>query len=243
MRKRQIFQALVFGFVLAITGCSSDPENGGNGGSGGSGGSTGFSSCDAICAGTCVIFDGTVDPNSATCASACTTITDPDGQLNDTCGTEMAGWVDCAEAEGSPPDCDFNPFSCPTEFAAWDDCSDFSAGTGGTGGTGGSAGTGGSGGAGGSGGSAGPDSSCDAICDGPCVLLGVIDPDSPDCATECTQATDPVGGLDDECGPEMAELLACGAAAEACGSVFELLFNCEPQWDAWDCCNDPELCQ
>ena len=234
MRKRQIFQALVFGFVLAITGCSDDETNGGGtGGTGGTGGSTGFSSCDAICAGTCVILDGAVDPNSATCASACTTITDPDGQLNDTCGTEMAGWVDCAEAEGTPPDCDFNPFSCPTEFAAWDDCSDFSAGTGGTGGTGGSAGTGGSG------GSAGPDSSCDAICDGPCVFLGELDPDSVTCASDCNQITDPPGGLvDDGCGPEMEGLLACGAAANACGSVFELAFNCEEQWDAWDDCNE-----
>ena len=124
MRKRQIFQALVFGFVLAITGCSSDPENGGNGDSGGSGGSTGVSSCDAICAGNCVILDGAVDPDSANCASACTSATDPDGSLDDMCGSEMEGWLTCAEAAGDPPDCNFNPLSCPTEFDAWDDCND-----------------------------------------------------------------------------------------------------------------------
>ena len=146
MCKRQIFSALVFGFVLAITGCGDDATSGGGtggsgtagtggsgtagtGGSGtaGTGGSgtagTGgngapVSSCDALCAGSCE-FAG-IDPDSPNCATVCTEITEPDGQLDDDCGPQMADWVACAESQG----CDFVELSCGTEIDAWDDCSD-----------------------------------------------------------------------------------------------------------------------
>jgi len=151
MRKQQIFQALVFGFVLAITGCSSDPENGGNGGSGGSTGPV--SSCDAICDGPCVLL-GVVDPASPDCATECTQATDPDGGLNDECGPEMATLLDCGATANACDDALDLASNCPTEFDTWDDCND-ATGTGGSGGTGGMGGTGGSGGTGGTGGTGG----------------------------------------------------------------------------------------
>ena len=120
MKKRQFLWAIVFGSMLAITGCGDD-KNGGSGGSGGSagsggsGGGTANGSCQTICDGVCQIFDD-ADPDSATCLSDCMTA-DLDG-----CVPETTALVACAEqAQGG--DCNIDPTnSCQAELDAWLAC-------------------------------------------------------------------------------------------------------------------------
>ena len=126
MCKRQIFSALVFGFVLAITGCGDDATSGGGtGGTAGSGGGNGamVTSCDAICSGPCPFFG--LDPNSGSCQSDCENL--PDGNLGtDNCYDEMVAWGECANANNVCPnsieDTIESALACPTEFDDWDTC-------------------------------------------------------------------------------------------------------------------------
>jgi hypothetical protein len=134
MKQRQILWAIVFGSVLAITGCGDD-ENGGGGGSNGSagsngtagsggaagsagtGGSTGSatSSCEAFCGGDCIF--GVVVPGGSydACVDACRT-QEPD--WNDNCGAAAIAYLDCLEANA----CNFAAAQCFPLAEDWDDC-------------------------------------------------------------------------------------------------------------------------
>lgn len=132
MRKRQILWAIVFGSMLAITGCGDDPvENGGESGSGGtagSGGSAGTggsagsggsnggpssSTCEAICSSSCV-FDG-VDPDGQQCLTNCEV---GFSQFDDDCGPQMDTFLDCIEAVNFDPEAS----QCQSEALAWGTC-------------------------------------------------------------------------------------------------------------------------
>ena len=119
MEKRQILWAIVFGSMLAITGCGDDESsNGGTAGSGGSAGSSGGAGsggsgggngagiCDALCA-------ACGDVGSATCQDAC----QDDGSL-DGCPTELAALTGCLEDNG----CGIGFAQCTQEWADWGLC-------------------------------------------------------------------------------------------------------------------------
>ncbi|MBW2550897.1 MAG: hypothetical protein JRE73_09020 [Deltaproteobacteria bacterium] len=102
MKKRQILWAIVFGSMLAITGC-------------GDGGSTAKGSCETICDSPCQLF-GLVDPASPTCLSDCTDVG------YDSCVPETTALVACAEGvQGG--DCTIDPnIPCEAEGDAWSAC-------------------------------------------------------------------------------------------------------------------------
>lgn len=110
MKKRQILWAIVFGSMLAITGCGDDDT-----GSGGSDGAS-KSSCEAICGSTCA-FEG-VDPTNmefAECVSLCN---ESLPQFNDNCGSQGDALLGCLEANG----CDENTENCNSQAIAWGLC-------------------------------------------------------------------------------------------------------------------------
>jgi len=109
MRKRQIFWAIVFGSMLAITACGD--EGGSNGPDGAS-----KSSCEAICGSTCE-FEG-VDPAELDfdqCVSVCN---ESLPQFNDNCGSQGDALLGCIEANG----CDENTDNCNSQAIAWGSC-------------------------------------------------------------------------------------------------------------------------
>ena len=128
MKKRQILWAIVFGSMLAITGCGDDASSnggsagsggsggtGGTGGTGGSGGDMATGSCQVICDSPCQLFNG-VDPDTPTCLADCMA-EDWDG-----CVPETTALVECAEA-AQGGNCDINPEpSCGAELDAWQAC-------------------------------------------------------------------------------------------------------------------------
>jgi hypothetical protein len=134
MKKKQILWAIVFGSMLAITGCGGDETtNGGDGGSGGSGGTggtggsggmngTGGSSgsanttCEAICGATCIFGGITPGGDFAECVNQCNTNA-PD--FNDDCGSEMAAYLDCLVDN----DCSILSLGCANQAQAWSVCS------------------------------------------------------------------------------------------------------------------------
>ena len=125
MKKRQILWAIVFGSMLAITGCgdsgsSSPAGSGGTAGSRGSAGANGggssVSSCEAICSSTCA-FEG-VDPGDLdydTCVSECKTGVP---QFDDDCGPQLDALLDCLEANG----CNEETLNCNSQGIAWATC-------------------------------------------------------------------------------------------------------------------------
>jgi hypothetical protein len=141
MKKRQILWAIVFGSMLAITGCGDD-GNGGDGGSGtggsgtggsgtggsgtggsgtggsGTGGSNGGpsnSTCEAICASDCVLGDVASDPSFDECVAGCTQGF-PD--FNDDCGSQADAFLSCMESNN----CDREATECQNEAIAWGSC-------------------------------------------------------------------------------------------------------------------------
>jgi hypothetical protein len=119
--------ALLVG-TLGVIGCDTAESNGndagtggagGTGGTGGTGGGNGgpVSTCDAICAGTCVIdiLDTGIDPSDPNCESNCAAL--QESFANDDCGDEMQAYLDCA---GPGPDC-IAP-ACADLFNDWDAC-------------------------------------------------------------------------------------------------------------------------
>lgn len=120
MKKRQILWAIVFGSMLAITGCggdagSGDGGSGGTGGSGGSGGNMATGSCELICDSPCQLF-ARVDPDSVTCVADCM------AEERDGCVPETTALLNCADqAQGGDCNVDPNP-SCQTELQAWQAC-------------------------------------------------------------------------------------------------------------------------
>ena len=135
MKKRQILWAIVFGSMLAITGCGDDPAEsgggagsggtagtGGSGGSAGTGGSAGSggsnggpssSTCEAICSSSCV-FDG-VDPEGQQCLTNCQV---GFAQFDDDCGPQADAYLGCIEAVN----CDPEATQCQSEAVAWGTC-------------------------------------------------------------------------------------------------------------------------
>ena len=138
MKKRQILWAIVFGSMLAITGCGDDPEDGGGeagsggsagtGGSGGTGGGAGSggtagsggsnggpssSTCEAICSSSCV-YEG-VDPEGQQCVTNCQV---GFSQFDDDCGPQMDTYLACLETVN----CDPGPNDCTSEALAWGTC-------------------------------------------------------------------------------------------------------------------------
>ena len=115
MEKRKILWAIVFGSMLAITGCGGNgDDDSGDGGSNGGGPSA--SSCEAICSSTCP-FEG-VDPGDLdyeTCVSQCE-IGLP--QFDDNCGPQLDALLDCFEAN----DCNEETQNCNSQGDAWGTC-------------------------------------------------------------------------------------------------------------------------
>ena len=113
MKKKQIFWAIAFGSILAITGCGDEGEDagGGSGGSGntaGSGGGGSSSICDTIC--------NNCGGAEAECVSACNDSTGDTGGLDlDSCPAEQATLGSCVEANG----CQSTISECLTEFQDW----------------------------------------------------------------------------------------------------------------------------
>ena len=112
MRKGKILLAMVFGSMVAITGCGDDGGGGGTGGSGGSNGSA-SSSCEAICNGTCLF--GGVNPDAGTCLSECRSNAP---ELDDNCGSQMGSYLSCLEGN----DCSVTSLNCLSQAQAWATC-------------------------------------------------------------------------------------------------------------------------
>ena len=122
MTKLRFLFAVVFGSMLAITGCGETTSgSAGSGGSGGTGGGMATGSCQTICNADCELFGP--DPASATCASDCLA-EDLDG-----CVPETTALVACADqAQGG--NCNVDPTdSCQSQVAAFNACDSGSGGT------------------------------------------------------------------------------------------------------------------
>jgi len=133
MKNRQILWAIVFGSMLAITGCGDDDGGTGDGGSSGSGGSAGAggtagtggsagtgggggpasSSCEAFCNNTCSLMG--VEPDDPECLTSCQANVP---QLDDECGPQADALVGCVESVGCEP----GPGQCVSELTAWSTC-------------------------------------------------------------------------------------------------------------------------
>ena len=127
MKKKQILWAIVFGSMLAITGCGDDPADGGSGtggtpGTGGSGGSTGSggmnggpssSTCEAICSSSCA-FSG-VDPDGQQCLTNCQV---GFAQFDDDCGPQADAYMECIEAVNCDPEAN----QCQSQALTWGTC-------------------------------------------------------------------------------------------------------------------------
>jgi hypothetical protein len=130
MKKRQILWAIVFGSMLAVTGCGDD-ETGGNGtgatggggtgatggggtGATGGGGNNPSSTCEAFCGGLCDIEDIAPGEDFDACVSGCA------GFFEDQCGSQAQALVACYESTG----CDENAVDaeCQSEAIAWAQC-------------------------------------------------------------------------------------------------------------------------
>jgi len=122
MEKRQILWAIVFGSMLAITGCGDDESsNGGSAGSGGgagsggspgSGGSSGSEFCTSICTSPCLADLGMAG-EVQDCLDGC----DSAG-LFAGCESETVAFIDCLEAN----DCNEETPNCNSETLAWATC-------------------------------------------------------------------------------------------------------------------------
>ena len=140
MGKRRMMWALVFGSMLAITGCGEDGNGGagsggsggtgGSGGSGGTGGSAGtggsgpsgpaVNTCEAFCAASCQY--GPLDPAEDgydACMSDCQDFLPT--LADDGCGPEAEAFIGCCEDNA----CNCGNADCIEENQAWNACSDF----------------------------------------------------------------------------------------------------------------------
>lgn len=112
MKKKQILWAIVFGSMLAITGCGDDPAES-NTGSGGTNGGPSSSTCEAICSSSCVL-EG-VDPEGQQCLTNCQ-VGIP--QFDDNCGSQADAYLSCIEAVN----CDSEATDCQSQAIAWGTC-------------------------------------------------------------------------------------------------------------------------
>lgn len=131
MKRKQILWAVLFGAMLAITGCGdegSTESGGGSGGTAGSGGSAGTggtagsggmnggtssSTCEAICSSSCA-YEG-VDPEGQQCLTNCQVSF---SQFDDDCGPQMDAFLNCFEGVNCDPDSN----ECQNEAVAWGFC-------------------------------------------------------------------------------------------------------------------------
>ncbi|MDH3623305.1 MAG: hypothetical protein OEQ49_05480 [Myxococcales bacterium] len=129
MKKQHILLSIVFGSMLAITGCGGDGEGDGTGGTNGTGatggggtGATGggggpsSSTCEAICSGTCD-FEG-VDPTAMEFEQCVSTCNEFLPQFNDDCGSQGDAYLSCLEDN----ECDEETQNCNNEAIAWGMC-------------------------------------------------------------------------------------------------------------------------
>jgi hypothetical protein len=115
MKSRQILWAIVFGSMLAITGCGDDGGGGagaaggaGSGGTAGSAGSSGGDFCDTLCA---ACGGGEVE-----CQQACDEgIGQVPGELDD-CPDQLEALGSCLGAN------DCNTDDCDAEWTTWFTC-------------------------------------------------------------------------------------------------------------------------
>jgi hypothetical protein len=119
MKKRQILWAIVFGSMLAITGCGDD-ENGGSAVSGGSSGSAGSSGSggsagSGFCATLCAACNA---PAQAECIPACeSTLGGIPGEIDiESCPTELDAWAACLGGNDCSSD------TCDAQLQAWAIC-------------------------------------------------------------------------------------------------------------------------
>jgi len=114
MKRTNILCAIVFGSMLAITGCGDD----GNGGAAGSGGSNGTPSntCEALCLSTCA-YEG-IDPDQGydACLGQCVSAFPDFG--NDQCGPQFDAYLSCVEARN----CNLQAAECQSALFAWGNC-------------------------------------------------------------------------------------------------------------------------
>lgn len=127
MKRMQIFWAIAFGAMLAITGCgdsgSSETGDGGSGGSGGSGATAGSGGSSGSGGGSGSGFCGTLcsacNPDqSQLCGSECEAqLGSLPGSVNlDSCPNELNAVGECLGAN----DCDSE--SCDSQLTTWVSC-------------------------------------------------------------------------------------------------------------------------
>ena len=133
MEKRQILWAIVFGSMLAITGCGDDEGGGGGSGTGATGGSgtggngtgatggggtgaTGGGSASTVCEALC----GGCGAATQECQSACEQGFDQSGSGIDfeSCPTELNALSSCIDGNG----CQSLISNCLTEYTDWLSC-------------------------------------------------------------------------------------------------------------------------
>lgn len=114
MKKRQIFGAILFGAMLALTGCGDDSGDNG-GGTGGSNGGTGGSSGSGFCATLC---NSCAMDEMGACTNACEQQLDSLGGFVDldSCPNQLSALGDCFENNGCDTD------ACDNEYSAWFTC-------------------------------------------------------------------------------------------------------------------------
>lgn len=128
MKKQHILLSIVFGSMLAITGCGGDGEGDGTGGTNGTGatggggtGATGggggpsSSTCEAICGSSCVFGGITPGGDFGACVNLCNTEAP---EFNDNCGPQMESYLDCLFAN----ECSILSLECVDQAQDWDDC-------------------------------------------------------------------------------------------------------------------------
>lgn len=110
MKKRQILGALLFGAMLAMTGCGDDADGTG-GNNGGTGGSSGSDFCSTLC-------DACNQDQVAECDSACEQQLGAIGGFVDLdrCPNELSTLGDCLGNNGCDSD------ACDSEYTAWITC-------------------------------------------------------------------------------------------------------------------------
>jgi hypothetical protein len=115
MKKRQTLWAVVFGSMLAITGCGDTDDggggSGGSGGSGASGGGSGSGFCGTLCS-------ACTSDAVAECIPVCESYLGnipPEFDI-ESCPSELDTWAECLGGN------DCNDDNCQAELEAWAFC-------------------------------------------------------------------------------------------------------------------------
>ena len=124
MKKRQILWAIVFGSMLAITGCGDDGTGDGGsgtgatggGGTGATGGSSGGDDLATVCAALC----GNCGDSTAQCQSGCESGFGSSTGLDfDSCTNELNAFSSCVDGTNS---CLTFATECGQEYVGWIEC-------------------------------------------------------------------------------------------------------------------------